>query len=836
MSVMGFSLLARSLRSFKGRTKLDLVPFFLLFVAAAFMSQALLSGGMVMAGDLVFYWYPWNSLAPSHLAGPSNLILTDPVLLFHPWQLFATRSLSHSEVPLWNPYVGGGAPFVGNDQSHVFFPFNVLYYLLPFPAASTLALILTLFFAGFFMYQFAKLIGVGRLGGTVSAISFMFSGTMVLWLQFPLALAAMLTPAVFFACERLVLLPRMRNAAVLAIAIGLQLLAGQPEISALCLGAMVLYSLYRVSTHARHSHGVFRVILYLSLGMVLGIALAAVQVLPFYEYLRLSHAYATRVDVNWYWLRPEFVLTNLVPNLFGNPVTHNYWHPQWNYNEINGAYVGPIPLMLALMAWLNRTHRPRTWFFYGLSLLSFGVVYRVPCLYEVVRAIPLFGGMNLLRLLFVAAFSLSVLAGIGADGLSQGSIRPRAAVILPLGLVLAGYVGLLALMIAPGSPYLSISVAIAKLPAGMFSSLARYEALNVLWFTFLAAIGGVAFYFHTQHGGSRRVRASVQGMLLIVILIGSFSFGFYQNPVVPTSLVYPTYPVTPAVEFLRNDSAVYRITSVGCCVLPPYSGMMYGIQDSRMTYGDGLTPETYSQFERAALGAMPDNVSSWNLEMLSLANVKYILTPPSSCESLQSLMPRVYHGSDADIYLNGNAMPRAFIVFDILAVSDDQEALSALQRIDVRKTAIIAEPLGMAEVGRESKAEATIREYTDTMIAIDTQSGENAFLVLTDVYFPGWTAFVDGHPTNIFRADYTFRGVVVPPGFHVVRFTYEPASFSLGLATSIVSVFVTIVMLSTRLTKKIGSTARRRCEFESDPEGTCDCHFSVVPAIFREPA
>jgi hypothetical protein len=798
MSRMLLPLMTRFFRSSIDRTRSDLAPLFLLLVAAAFMSRALLSGGIVLAGDVIFYWYPWLSVAPTPFQA-SNPILTDPVVMFHPWQLFTVDMLTHGKVPLWNPYVGGGAPFVGNDQSHVFFPFNMLYYVLPFQTASTLSFIFILFFAGLFMYEFAKLAGVSRFGGTVSAISYMLSGTMILWLQFPLALAAMLAPAVLLACEKLVVLPGTRSLAVLATVTALELLAGQAEISVLCLGSAILYTLYRVSTQKKRASSSLKSIACLAFGIVLGFGISAIQILPFYEYLTSSLAYMTRGSVNWYFLRPEFMLTNFVPNLFGNPVAHNYWHPEWNYNEINGAYVGPVSLMLALMAWLNTTQRSRALFFYALALLSFGIVYRVPGLYEAVRAIPFLGLMDLLRFLFIAAFSLSVLAGIGANGLTQGNIRPRTAPILSVGLILAVSVGLwICSTIAPRVLALKISTAIANFPTGPISPLLRYVAQNILSFAVLALLTGVISWTYVRNAHSRRSRVFAQGLILVLILVGLFSFGFQQNPVVPIGSVYPTYPVTPAIEFLRNDSTIYRIAGVGCCVLPPNTGMMYGIQDFRMPlYADALLPATYAKFEEAAFGPVPDSTASWNIELLSLANVKYVLTPPgSSFESLQSSMMRVYHGPDADIYLNKNVMPRAFIVFNTFVARNDQEAFSAIQRVDLRKNAVLTESLNLVATSGAPEGNATIREYEDALVTIDTYSSQNALLVFTDTYFVGWSAFVDGHATRILRVDYTFRGVLVPPGSHVVKFSYEPGSFSLGLQLSIVSILVTIIALS----------------------------------------
>ena len=78
---------------------------------------------------------------------------------------------------------------------------------------------------------------------------------------------------------------------------------------------------------------------------------------------------------------------------------------------------------------------------------------------------------------------------------------------------------------------------------------------------------------------------------------------------------------------------------------------------------------------------------------------------------------------------------------------------------------------------------------------IKTNSNSNQILVLSDNYYPGWKASVDEKETRIFRANYTFRAIELPDGEHIVRFSYAPNSFKLGLTLSIVSIFIYIIIV-----------------------------------------
>ena len=82
--------------------------------------------------------------------------------------------------------------------------------------------------------------------------------------------------------------------------------------------------------------------------------------------------------------------------------------------------------------------------------------------------------------------------------------------------------------------------------------------------------------------------------------------------------------------------------------------------------------------------------------------------------------------------------------------------------------------------------------YGDERAVIESRARRPSLLVLTDVWYPGWKATVDGKPATIERVDYLMRGVKVPPGTHRVEMRYEPASWRAGWIISLVSLLVLI--------------------------------------------
>lgn len=153
----------------------------------------------------------------------------------------------------------------------------------------------------------------------------------------------------------------------------------------------------------------------------------------------------------------------------------------------------------------------------------------------------------------------------------------------------------------------------------------------------------------------------------------------------------------------------------------------------------------------------------------------------------------VYRDRDITILRNADAMPRAFIVGSGLVVPPGGDALALMLSggIDLRKTAVLEEPIPAelvipsAPPGASPVGTATIQSYAPERVVIRTDADRGALLVLSDAYFPGWVAQIDGQPASILRADYLFRAVALAPGRHTVTFAYQPLSVVLGASITL---------------------------------------------------
>jgi len=353
----------------------------------------------LLPADNLFMFEPYRAAAADLGVGfPQNHLVNDLILENYAWKRFIVEAIRGRELPLWDPYIFAGHPFLANGQHSALYPLSLVFYVLPLWRAYGVFAWLQLGLAGIFAYLFARVLGVRRLGGLIAGITFQFSGFMVVSVVHPMIIAGASWLPFILAMVELVIQQRPalgRRPATLpwallgALGLGCQMLAGHAENTYFVLlvtGAYALWRLLYSSTRLSHRgetsrwagelKHLARPVMWLALMIVLGLALGAVQFVPLVEVVagsfRGGEAGATLEQVRG-WAYPwRRLITFGVPNFFGNPAHHGYfdlftwrWTPaltlpdgqyiDWgikNYVE-GGAYLGLLPLFLAAIAVLH---------------------------------------------------------------------------------------------------------------------------------------------------------------------------------------------------------------------------------------------------------------------------------------------------------------------------------------------------------------------------------------------------------------------------------------------------------------------------------------------------
>ncbi|MCC9078536.1 YfhO family protein [Litorilinea aerophila] len=142
-------------------------------------------------------------------------------------------------------------------------------------------------------------------------------------------------------------------------------------------------------------------------------------------------------------------------------------------------------------------------------------------------------------------------------------------------------------------------------------------------------------------------------------------------------------------------------------------------------------------------------------------------------------------------------LPRAYIVYATEYIPDDAQAVRRLldESFDLRNVAITAERVNLPATPLQPATPAEIVTYKDTQIVIRTVADTQGLLVLSDQFYPGWQAFIDGEPASIVRVNHVLRGVIMPPGEHQVIFRFAPGSLRFGGLLSLLGIIISVSLI-----------------------------------------
>lgn len=735
---------------------------FLLLLPFVIFAPAFLPGRVISGADLLLTAPPWQALGPG--ASPKNPLLIDVAWVHGPSLIWGAREIARGHFPLWNPWAFAGAPFFANPQTGLLFPLTWLAWVLPLPLALTLIAVLKLSAAGLAMYWCLRVFALGRAAASLGALVFMLNGPLVVWLQWPFASAMIALPLVLGATERLRARRDARAVLALALAVALSLVAGYPQTAVHGLGLAAAWTLCRLRGAAG---GALRFGARIAAATTLGTALAAVQLLPFLEYLRESSALFYRS----HWmpvlsLPGRTAVALLMPYYYGGPGGEVFWG-EWNFNEMTTT-VGLVPWVLLPVAAVAAWSRVETRFFLGAAAFAALTLWDIPGIPSLAR-LPLLSLITSTRIAAVWALALAALTALGLD--AMGSAAAAARVRARIGLRLA-------FPAAAAFGFLSIAADDATL--ALVQTTVPVPAQYVAWLV-LMTLGALAVLRALGDGrlGARRIV-----LLLSVQLASALPLVLGSNPVIEARWLYPT---TPAIAHLQRQAA-----EEGGRVLlgtPRNLGMLYGLRE--VAGYDAITPRRVELLAspNADLGLTGNGMltvsTGFASPVFDLLSIRWVLGPPGAPAPAPHLALD-YDGAEARVWRNDRALPRAFLVGQARACVEEGLAPALLGQgaIDFRREVLIAGCEGLPPSHAPEAARVIIVADEPERVIVRAGSDTPAWLVLTDTWFPGWRVRVDGAEHRLWRANHAFRAVWLPAGTHEVEFRYEPRSLAWGLGLS----------------------------------------------------
>ncbi len=748
---------------------------------------ALACGGLILGATYVL-WLCFN-------AEPGRVGLEFPfdlVFYYYPMLEQASDRLRQGHLPLWNPYQCCGVPFLATAQAAIFYPPTWIVLFLPVGWAIKTLMFGQVFAAGVFAFLFFRTLAKSLFASAIGGVLFVFACILgqIYW---PSEVSTIVwLPFLMWCVERFIQSARWGWWALFTVGVTLQALAGFPQFMVYTfylLGPYAAMRLYTVGSAKRRAgtggrSQVVRMSGALLAGCILAVGLASIQLVPTLELARNTARNGKLTPQAVHYLETErgkyFRLPGLLENMFdpgAKMITFDF--------PDGSGYLGmATPLMVGIGLLLGRRDR-RVWFFTAAVLISgvlaFGYNDYSGWLYRLYSRLPT-GNMfrTPSRLLLITYFSLITIAVFGLDRLGEG---------LP---ELRGKLHLRAALAAVAVGLLIAANAVGTQDGG------RLAAAVVILV--------VAAYLVGQR---RFPKWTVQTLLVALIVFDLANaiapYGSLRD--IPKEWGQRPHwggvsPINPDdLSRAVQDAGLNRIALPG---LRPTKLIQPPARFHMVTEYEPLLPERW-YWANKTMGGEPgfvmcmidpekygpfyDMASVTHLFRTNISDLARKRMGPKQWEIHRRLPGPAPAGMTCVLQERTEALPRAYLVsrYELCRPAD------ALNRFvhadfDYVNGVLLEEMPDLPASNRGLKPEpADIVSHEAERVAIRTNAAESRLLVLTDTFFPGWKAYVDGAETRILRANYLFRALVVPPGPHEVVFEYRPASFRAGLGISGIS-------------------------------------------------
>ncbi|MGD0499855.1 MAG: YfhO family protein [Bryobacteraceae bacterium] len=683
------------------------------------------------------------------------------------WFNFWVASIKRGILPLWDPYTFAGHSFAGEMQTAVFYPLNLLLTLFPFnrqgvfpPQLYHQWYAFAHFLGACFMFALAREMRLSRFSSIVAGICFSFGG-FVVHVEWP----GMLQSAIWLPLIFLFLLRALRAASVRrtilyssvsGLSLGLAILAGQLHV-AIMQTLVVLSAAGFAGFHPRAQGEELQrnrwVLPAVAAAVALTVAFCAgaVQLFPSMEYSGRAFRFlgvgpplpATQK------IPYAYVGDGLWPHAFASLLLPFGFNGNMGAGETINAYLGVFPLLAAIVAlrrcWSN------LWIRYLAGLAAVAFLYSMGsysllhgALYAVVPRLWMAWEAD--RFVYLADFALAILAGFGVEALLHAPAGKEAWDGIRRVFTWVAIAGAVALAV-PGiygrpdiNPWISFSLLMIFLSYGLFQ-----------------------YIVHGHHGAAARLLV----VALILFDLSAFDWAprnLIQQGPSHTNHLDRLLSCKGAANFLKSRPGPFRVRIL--TDPQPNIGDVFGVP-TLSGRGTTLTTDTLD-----VLG---------NDDLL---NARYILRPASAGEP-----GAAYQDAYWKVYENPGAYGGAWIVHETILESSHERLLSRLngKEIDPRRQALIGEPLDVRLALRIEGAneDVSFRAYGPNRLELTAHASSPGLLVLSEFYYPGWRATVNGKEEPIYRVDGVLRGIAIPPGESRVVVQYAPRSVLGGAALSL---------------------------------------------------
>jgi len=744
-----------------------------LVLLCVFFRRELFAGEMFSAGDVLIQNYPAKA--------------------------YFKRMIASGVLPLWTPLINAGFPLLAEGQVGAFYPLHWLLFLsLSLFGAFNCQLILSFIIAFYGMYIYSRSVGLGRPAGLLAAGLFTFNGFTVGHLLHPNLLGVVfLLPYVLFVTDRYLERRGSETGNLLALSLlfALQLALGHPQFLYYNLLVTVAYFGYGLATGKSKNAWLARSSRYLA-ALAFSLALGAAQFLPTLELAGISRGGTDRIGHMMTFGHAFYSLAGLINQLL--PYSLSTLQANWEYS----TYFGVLPVLLLLLALMLKGRRSA--FYKGLLLCCFLLMFEplFARLAVVLGLVTAGGRFNLpIRLIIYCIFPLAILSGRAfeywffdrARGARPTRWLPQLAWFLCLGAVFA------CLLLYPGLQAMGemrvdswqLGIILGSLLVLLAAKRARPGQKRALAGLALVLLFLDLLVFADDRTGFSN-QAAVERQSEICQRVGQGDSRFFSY----THFRSPKRPLPDRLDFntplQHNLPALHGYTPLSLKPWWEYAVLLEVFLEMNLE-------------KNVPLGVVTS--------LLRVANVGYLSTNARFAQADWQLV------SEAGLYKLAQPLPRAFFSSRYGKAEDKLSTMQSLvgsryPRAFYEK--LFAPLMSSARQGDGGSIVATEQEGTTLFlkdeaheVVLLTGAPRPGYLVLSDTYYPGGQAYLDGEEVAIERANYMFRGVKVGAGEHEVRFRFRPGSFLLGLFVSLCAALLVAGYIGWWLAERHVSNYRR---------------------------
>ncbi len=688
------------------------------------------------------------------------------------------------EPPYWNPYMFSGMPFLADINFGFFTPLNLFYFMFDPFKAHTLNVIFGLWFGSISMYLYCRKINLSRTPSLVSAILFMFSGSVfVNVFNTSILNVVMWLPIILFFLEEYLLRGSFRYGLLVSVLCSLQLYGGHIQYTYYSWLLICAYVLLRVKPFS-----FFDTFKRLSTIFIPVLFLTAVQLVPFLEFARFTTR--PQQDITYSAGATPLVsyIRLILPNFFGVLKDGTSWGAT---ADISG-FVGIIPLFLVVF-FVFRTKNFFNFFYLGVAIISFLMSLGRYSLvfYFAYYVLPFYSRFRSpATVLILYTFSLSILTGFALNYLfktlkkksvSKVSLVVFIVLIICLMVILAlksfGYFYLIKFF-----HFINNSYFIPFVSRFLEYSSFRRQTIYSLWLNNLILnVFFLSLFVLITHLATRQKKFLRFYKGLLVLLISS-ELMYYAGTIHISAKQELLNAPRNIYNIFNKDKSYFRIYTLKDEPKKPIFGdrdyfikeavksMSFMQPDSNIFYGaqsiDGYTSMVYKPYANFVMKTPvkdPTGIEIINPseQIIDELNVKYVLTAGRYLKELQSNGKYQLVYSYKHSFLN-----RTFYVFQNKSVKPRVE--------------IIDNPV----------ASVSIIEYKPNMVRIQTKSDSPSVLLLRDIYYPGWEVTINNKREQV-KPYGIFRSVKVSEGKSDIKMVFKPKSY---IVSSLVSLLSWILM------------------------------------------